>query len=1050
MQNQNLLFFLFQRPVAVLMSFLAVAILSVLAWRELPVSLLPDIDVPRLLIQLEYSGHAPAEIEESLLKTLRERMRTLKGVKEIESQAASESGQVKLFFDFGTDMSLAYIEANEQLDKLLNQFPKDLKRPRIVKVNTADVPLLRLQISPQNADNQTYMLEISELIDKVIRKRLESIEGISLIDANGQLSQQISILPNTDKMQSLGLENQHIQQAIRQANQKLASIAVKDGQYRYFLKTQPFLQKIEDIKNIPIIISGSFITSLNDIAEIKLKQQPPKGYHSYQNKPAFVLTIHKQAQARMQDIMPLLESALEELRDDYKGLDFHFTQNQYHLLTMAINNLSSSLLWGIIGVFTTLFLFMGNYRFPIIMAISLGLSLLLGFGLFYVFNISINIISLSGLALGLGMLIDNSIIVLDNMTRYRSEGHSLLISAERGVREVITPLISSMLTTLSVFVPLIFMSGLAGALFYDQALSITAVLLASLFVAFLCLPHLYLIAHRKKIKIAEGDKKKNKPPTYKIIETPAEKMSKETKVFQLMKRVYEGAYHKIWTQRKWVLPIFFLLIFSPLFWLSLLRVEGLPPLPKADVALDISWNLPFSVAENKQRIADFLQHFESDIEVVEADIGQQQYLLRQKNHSPTTAQLYLLFANEDKKEQLIADMTAYLRQKHPQAFFEFYAAPDVFSQLFASEKPLYEVRLRHNQRERTLEPDALQSLYANLPYQVQKGQNTALEPVVHLRIDVEKAALYGFSEQDIIQKLEEAFGRIDIASLESFGNVLPIRFGDADKRLDEIIDRLSVKVKTISENINPNTQNSENQFLDLPLRMFVSYEKSTNYQRLSADALGLYQNLYWESPLNEKERTHITAILDSMAMQMPLNWEWQGSFLDNRENIRELSFIGIIALGLLYFILSAQFESFLQPLIVVFTLPLGLAGSLSFLYFFDSSLNLMSAIGIIVMSGIMVNDAILKVDTINLLRREGMPTVDALHRAGLIRLKPILMTSITTIIAVLPVLFASGLGADLQKPLVYAVMGGLSVGTFTAIFFIPLMYKVLIFKSLPK
>ncbi|AFM05290.1 cation/multidrug efflux pump [Bernardetia litoralis DSM 6794] len=1038
--NQNpFLHFLFSRPVGVLMAMLGILVLSLVAFSKLPVSLLPSLDVPELVIQLDYRGHSPEEIEQTILRPIRENVLTLNGLKRTESEARSQIGQVRLYFEFGTDMTLAYIDANEKLDRLLGSLPKELPRPRIIKINTADIPILHLQIVPKKQENQNNLLATSELVEKVIKKQLEAVEGISLVDANGLKEKQISISTNLRKLQSLGLSETDLITTIKSANQTLSSISVKEGQYRYFVKIATILEDKKDLENLPIRLNinsdatknkqKGTVVLLKDIAKIELEEPTPQGFHLFNQKEAFVLTLHKQSQAQIQELTPKIDQTLEDLKQNFPELEFITTQNQTTLLNLAIDNLKNSLLIGGICVFLVLFIFMGNWRVPLIIGISLPVSLIYGFGLFYVFDVSINVISLSGMALGLGMLIDNSIIVLENIEQFRNRNFEMKEAAILGVQEVIAPLVSSVLTTLSVFVPLIFLNGLSGALFYDQAISAGAVLFTSLVVAFLMLPHLYLILNRKKSSMTTLDLLRGEK-------------NKETKIYKFLLSLYQKIFLFLENHKKIFLSFSLFLIILPVFLFYQLDIEGAPKINKTDCSLLINWNEPIDATENKIRCKRLLETFSNQITFSESDIGQKKYFLQNDNSTQIQANLYLFFDNQNQKETTQNQIAEWIFKTYPATIFDFLPAPDAFSQLFISEEPSIELRIRTTTQNQILEYAIFDSIYNQINFETnntaQKGKGTSRETLVLLEINTEKAALYGFSQQDILQKLTYELGEFAVTDLTSFGQIVPIRFKKGNKTVEEIINESSLKVNNVESNTDF-AENSSQTINQIPLRLFIDFKKSNSYNTLTADELGIYQSVFWED-INNIQPTKQQQIKNDILTYLPnIQTNFKGTYFSNQENLTQFIFILSISIGLLYFILVAQFESFWQPLLVLFTLPLGISGSLLLLIFSQTSLNTMAIIGIIVMLGIMVNDAILKIDTINKLKKE-MSLYDAVHEAGKLRLKPILMTSITTILAVIPILFSEGLGADLQKPLVWAVVGGLSVGTITALFFIPMAY----------
>lgn len=485
--------FLLNRPIAVTMSFLALMVFAAIAFRLLPISLLPPIDVPQIVVKVTYPNASPESIEQNVLRQIREGLITLNGLEEMESKAGSEIGTVRLTFDYGVKMELAYIDVNEKIDRLTNALPKDLPRPEVIRINTSDIPVARVQVVPKEG---TDPIEVSLLAENVLKKRIEQLPGVSLVDINGKRERIISVQPDEDALAALGMTQQELIDAVKAGNAELPGISVKDGQFRYFLRLATRVDTPKDIESLPVRSKKGVIVPLGRVAKAQYETQEMLGYHLFGMNEGLVITVHKQANAKMNELIPELRKSLDLFRTDYPQVAFELTQDQSNLLNAAISNLQTSLLFGGLFAFGILFLFIKDFRIPLIMGVSLPTSLLISFLVFYFFNISINIISLSGLALGIGMLIDNAIIVLDNITRKRESGLPLLEACVQGANEVMGALISSVLTTLAVFVPLVFLSGIAGALFYDQAIAVTAILSVSLVVAFILLPLLYWMIYR--------------------------------------------------------------------------------------------------------------------------------------------------------------------------------------------------------------------------------------------------------------------------------------------------------------------------------------------------------------------------------------------------------------------------------------------------------------------------------------------------------------------------------------------------------------------------
>ncbi|MDO9551952.1 efflux RND transporter permease subunit [Rhodonellum sp.] len=1001
--------FLLARPIAVLMTFVALMVFSLIVFQSLPISLLPPIDVPQIVVKINYPNASPEAIEQNVLSPIREGLMTLKGLEDMESKAGGEVGTIRLSFDYGTKMELAYIDVNEKIDRITSSLPSGLPRPQVIRINTNDIPVVRVQVTPKEGINYN---EVSLLAENVLKKRLEQLEGVSLVDINGKKDRIITISPNLAALRALGLTTDNVINAIRFGNEELPGISVEDGQFRYYLRLATRVDTPEDIMKLPVTGEDGLAVDLGRVAEVKYEIKEPLGYHLTGSQEGLVITVHKQASAKMNLLIPLIYESLEVFKADYPEVTFELTQDQSMLLNAGISNLQTSLLFGGLFAFAVLFVFIGNYRTPVIIGISLPTSLIISFLVFYFFDISINVISLSGLALGLGMLIDNAIIVLDNITRKRAEGLDLFEACVEGVNEVQSALISSVLTTLAVFIPLVFLSGISGALFYDQAVSVAAILFVSLMVAFIFLPMLYYFFFRSK-----GDK---------IMD------NENSKAFSGILKGYKALFRKVFLRRKLSLAIFLILIPAGLSIGFFLDTQGLPPIEKFDVMVEIDWNEPIGALQNKDRIVSLMESIKGKYSKAESDIGVRQFLLFDGESSIQKASLYFLFESESEKEEQMRLLGDLIAQNFPQAAVGIMDAPNAFDQLFNSNMPYYEVRWKDLATKKPVEEAKMDQWLEEFPVdQWERGPALQKEASVIFRLDAAKMALYGIDLSRIQDQILRLFGNFSITEIKRFGEITPIRLKSKDINFEQMLQT------------NYLIGRDGNEYA---LGNFISFTYENHYKNVTADKGGIYQSVTLES----QNPSDFNAEISQWGADRNLGVSFFGQYFRDRENIRQLIGILLISVLLLYFILCAQFESFIQPLIVIFTLPLGIAGAFVVLWITGTSLNVMSAIGLVVMLGIMVNDAILKIDTINRLKikYKSDPLMNssqildkALFEAGEIRLKPIMMTSITTILALLPVVFSAGLGADLQRPLVFSVIGGLTIGTFTALYFVPLAYS---------
>lgn len=335
--------FLLARPIAVGMTFLALLIFSLILFRTLPISLLPPMDVPQIVIKVASPNTSPESIEQNVLRPIREAMVTLDGLEDMESKAGSEVGNVRLTFSYDTQMELAYIAVNEKIDRLTNSLPADLERPRVVRINTNDIPIVRLQVVPKDGVD---FADVSLLTENVIKKRVEQLDGVALVDINGRQERVISVRPYKAVLAGLGMRESDVIRAIEAGNSELPGISVEDGQFRYYLRLASRLETPEDIRQLPVRGPSGNTVNLHQVAEVRYSLARSDGFHLFQEREGLVVTVHKQTSARMNDIMPLLYDAVEGFEEDYPQVEFALTQDQSTLLNAGINNLQTSLLFG--------------------------------------------------------------------------------------------------------------------------------------------------------------------------------------------------------------------------------------------------------------------------------------------------------------------------------------------------------------------------------------------------------------------------------------------------------------------------------------------------------------------------------------------------------------------------------------------------------------------------------------------------------------------------------------------------------------------------------
>lgn len=1014
--------FLIQRPIAVLMAFTACFIVGLVTYFTLPVSLLPDIAIPEITVQVSAQNTSARELENTVVKPLRQQLIQVAKLKDMDSETRDGAGIIRLGFDFGTNTDLAFIEVNEKIDAAMNYLPKDAERPKVIKASATDIPVFYLNLTLKSDSaygkvDERAFLDLCEFAENVIKRRIEQLAEVAMVDVTGLVERQLQIVPDPDKLAVLGLSIEDIENVLAQNNVEPGSMTVRDGYYEYNIKFSTLLRTEEDVKGILLRKEGRIIR-LGDFCRVEIVPAKEKGVSMSNGKRAVTLAVIKQADENMEDMKLAINSTMDYFKKVYPDIDFSISRNQTELLDYTISNLQQNLSLGFLFICIVAVLFLGDIKSPFIIGLSMVVSIVicfLFFYLFYLFKMSLNIISLSGLILALGMMIDSSIIVTENISQYRERGYSLRRACVTGTGEVVTPMLSSSLTTVAVFVPLIFMSGIAGALFYDQAFSVTVGLLVSYFTGIMLLPVLYMLVYRTGLRGRSWFSRIR-------INNPLKEHT--------LDRFYDAGIDWVFSHK--TVSIIFCVVSIPLcvFLFYSIAKERMPQIDQNELIVHVEWNENIHVDENRHRVnVLFGQLLDKTVEQTAA-IGQQDYLLnREQALSSSEAELYFKTSSPDGIAPLQKQAGEWLTREYPLATVSFSPPETVFEKLFVTGEADVVAELYARNKEKAPAAEELRGLeqqFAELTGTAPVG--IAFENQLDISILQEKLLLYDVSYDELYRTLRTAFKENSVAMLHSYQQYLPISIVGEERTVNEVLQQTLIQTRP----------DSKGEVEHIPLRELVKVRPAEDLKTITAGRNGEY------IPFRFYEVDDAPELMEKVKREADATGDWDtafsGSFFSNRQMLDELVVILFISILLMYFILAAQFESFVQPLIVLLEIPIDVAFALLLLWICGHTLNLMSAIGLIVTCGIIINDSILKLDAINELRRAGMPLLEAIHEAGRRRLRPIIMTSLTTIFAMVPLLFSFDMGSELQKPLSIAMIGAMFVGTLVSLFIIPLIY----------
>ena len=1000
---------LVDRPIAVTMTIVAILIVGIVSIGRLPISLMPNVDIPQITVQVSAGGSSAREINEQVIKPLRMQLIQIPALQDIRCEAVNGSGSIFMEFSHKSDIDLNFIEVNERIDKVLSSLPKEVERPKVIKASATDIPAFFINVSIPGSSIETFM-QLSTFAREILSRRVEQVAEVALVDISGVLGSRILIEPNTARLEALGLTVKDLEEAIDGNNVTLGNLTIKDGHYQWNVSFDSRIKSKEDIEKIRLNVNGR-IYSFGELASVQLLPQTPEGIVQQGEERAITMAVIKQSDAQMSALKGSLEKLTANFKNEYPDVEFTVTRNQTELLDYSIDNLKSNIIVGAILAVLVIFLFMSDLRSPLLVMITIPLSLVASLLLLYLLGISINIISLSGLILGLGMMVDNSIIVIDNITQYWQRGASLKDATVEATREVVGPMLSSVLTTCSVFVPLIFLSGISGALFYDQAMAVTTALFTSLFVAVLVIPVYYHLLYRKQERFVSMGLLRDRDG--------------EKRRFSLdrIDDMYEKGLKWVLRHQKTSWVVFISLAACSFVFYGLLQKSKLPPITHKDIILNIDWNTPLTIEESRKRCLSIMDGLEERVEHYDLLIGKQDFLLSHSGDiTPSQVKFYIDAHTPDELAYAQEILRDRILGQWPDATVGFEESSNIFNTIFAdNEAPLVAMLSRKDSK--TLEPDQLNRVLQQIK---ERLPQVYIEPVlwqeqIMLITEPEKMALYNVDYGSIYRALSTATSENTLFSIKSGSFSIPVVIGEGAAHND----LLSVTVK--------NTLGAE-----IPLSYVLKERRVRDLKNIVQGRDGDYYPLnisVADSQIPKVEQV----IKEVIHAENDFSVEFAGEYYASKGLIGELAIVLVISLLLLYFILAAQFESLVQPLIILSEIVADLSGALFALWICGAGINIMSMIGIVVMCGIIINDSILKVDTINRLRKD-YTLLRAIIVGGNRRLTPILMTSLTTILAIAPFLVRGNMGADLQFPLSVALIGGMVLGTVVSIFFIPVLY----------
>jgi len=1018
----NLSEFSVRRPIFTAMVTLIVVVIGAVALSRLRIDMLPDIELPTLTIRTSYEGASPEVMERLVTQIIEEIVATVPGVEDITSTSSEGNSRVRVRFVWGTDIDIAALDVQAKLEDEIEELPDDIVRPRINKFDIASFPVVLLGVS-----SRLDPVELTQLIEDQIRYRFARIPGVAQVDLWGGFEREVRIELDPDRIKALGLPLDRVIDAIENANLDLPAGKIEQGRYEVVLRAPAEFTDLDQIRKTVVTIRDGAPVTLDQVASVADTYEKLTRIVRVNGERGLRVAIRKQADANTVEVSRRVLSEIQKVNAAFPQIDIVPVINQGNFIERSIANVARSVLYGGGLAILILLLFLRNVRSTLVISLAIPISVVATFALIYFGGLTLNLMTLGGLALGVGMMVDSSIVVLENTYRHRDELQQLPAAASiEGAHEVAPAIVASTITTLVIFLPLVFVRGVSGILFTDLAYVIMFSLVCALLVALSLVPMLT----SRVMGLQELGVRRQSSGVIRVFSIFSSSFSSLSSRYRdLLVWVLDHRWFTVMTAG--------VFLGASLLLLPMIGTELLPPSDEGEVRvsgeMEVGTRLDLVDQQTRRMESIVLPAVPEAVswvvsvgasgwnpgDAAEGDIRLALTPSSQRDRSN-------IEIAEDLRQRLSGNIPGMeTRTRAPQGQF-------ILDRLLGGDEGLtVDIRgfdLQTLDSLAALVAEAMQDVPGITDVDVSREAGV---PQQEIRVDRDKAADLGLSVRDVTEVIETAVagrqaGEYRVGS-DSYR--ILVQLEDAQKRsLDELLD-LTLTASTGEQVAIRNVVTVK------PGRGPILIERKDQQRLVTVEANIFGRDL-------GSVAADVQARLQSIPRPAGYDLLVAGNFEEQQKAFQELVVSLVLALVLVYMVMACQFESLVAPLVVMFSVPVAAVGVLLTLFLTETTFNVQSTIGCIMLGGIVVNNAILLVDQANRLFEEGRSVREAVAEAGRRRLRPILMTTLTTIIGLLPLALGIGEGAEAQAPLARAVVGGLAGSTLITLVLIPAVYSL--------
>ena len=1007
------------RPVTMVMVIIAMLVLGFTALNYLSVDLLPEITNPTLTVSASYPGAGPEEVEKDVARVIETAVGTVSNVEKITSNSRVGSCQVRVQFAWGTNMDTAQADVRARLEMIKRRLPETVENVSVFKYDTSMMPILGVAIS---APRDQYSLK--QMADDNIQPALERVPGVAGVSITGGLAREIQVQLEPGKLQQYGLSVNQVMQTLQSENVDISGGILPRGQKDYVVRGLGRYSSVDDLRNLPVLLPGGGSVRLSELAKVEDTFATRQNYALHNDRPAISMFINKQSGSNTVDVADRVKREMEKLKKELPGdIEFAVIFDQSKTISDSINDIKRSIIYGSCLAILVLLLFLRNVRTTVVIATTIPFAVITAFALMYFNNMTLNMMSMAGLSLGVGHMVDYAIVVLESIYRHWQKGTPVKEAAKRGTHEVGMAVTASALTVAVVFLPMVFVKGMAGQLFKQFALTVAFSQLAALFVALTLVPLICSrILHR-----AEGDGL-GKGWWGRVFAKSEAWYNSLDEGYRRLLRWSLGKRSKV------VIAATLLTLAS----LGLVRFIGTEFMPSQDAG-QINLNIEMPVAttlEETGKVAEMVRKQVLQVPEVESVLtgvggggpggaaggDRAQFNIRLKDQRQRST---------DQVMEELRGKVMGLGIAGASIRISASSGMGMLSRAFTGRA--IEVTLKGSDLQVLRElSDQMKGAIESVPGTHHVGHSMSTgRPELQMRLNRDKLAHYGISSAQVVPVLKTAGEGQVVTTLDEGGTLTDIRL---------ILDPEARKDVNAVTALSFTAQNGAR----VPIAGVVDIVEGEGPR--SVERAGNSRVAYIYGDYSGRDLGSVVAEIEKKLDSIPLppgySFSLGGQSQDMAESFSDLGPALILALLLVYMVMAGQFESLLYPFAIMFSIPVAITGVVLSLLVTGRAFSVPAFIGIIMMCGIVVNNAIVLVDYIKQLKARGLSRDEAIVEAGPVRLRPILMTACTTMFAMLPLALALGEGTQMQAPMATVVIGGLFFSTVLTLLVVPVVYTI--------